>query len=133
KIVFPDISAEPRFFFDGEGRLVDGDCYWITLREGVHEDVLFLIMALANSNIMVKYHDLAFQNKLYSGRRRYFTQFVEKYPLPDPISNEARRLVLFAKELAFNVLPSQEGNKIVSEIEQLASAAFGVEPVTAAM
>ncbi|PYV21223.1 MAG: modification methylase [Acidobacteria bacterium] len=133
KIVFPDISAEPRFFFDGEGRLVDGDCYWITLREGVHEDVLFLIMALANSHLMARYHDLAFQNKLYSGRRRYFTQFVEKYPLPDPASNEARRLVLSAKELAFNVLPTEQGNKILSEIEQLALAAFRVEPVTVAM
>ena len=34
KIVFPDIAAEPRFFLDRSGAMVNGECYWITLRPG---------------------------------------------------------------------------------------------------
>ena len=34
KIASPDISEEPRFCFDPSGAIVNGDCYWMTLRPG---------------------------------------------------------------------------------------------------
>ena len=43
KLVFPDISTKPRFYFDYGGKIVNGNCYWI---EGVKEtdiDKLLLI------------------------------------------------------------------------------------------
>ena len=30
KLVFPDISPYPRFHFDDKGKIVNGNCYWIT-------------------------------------------------------------------------------------------------------
>ena len=104
KIIFPDISLNPKFFFDDQGTIVDGNCYWITLKENVSNDILFLIMGMANSNFMSKYHDIAFQNKLYSGRRRYVTQYVSEYPLPDPNSVYAKKIIELVKEIVFGEL-----------------------------
>ena len=83
KIVFPDIAVEPRFFLDRSGAVVNGDCYWITLRPGRHPDWLMLMLAVANSSFIVRYYDTAFHNQLYAGRRRFMTQYVKQFPLPD--------------------------------------------------
>jgi len=83
KIAYPDISENPRFFFDDQGTLINGDCYWITLQHDIDPDWLFLMLAVANSTLITKFYDLMFHNKLYAGRRRFMTQYVEKFPLPD--------------------------------------------------
>ena len=80
--MFPDISESPRFFLDTTGAVVNGDCYWITLKEGVEEDWLLLMLAIANSSFITRYYDVAFHNKLYAGRRRFMTQYVKDFPLP---------------------------------------------------
>lgn len=82
KIAYPDISEHPRFFFDASGAIIQGDCYWITLHEGVDPDWLKLMLAVANSTFATKYYDAVFHNKLYAGRRRFMTQYVAKFPLP---------------------------------------------------
>jgi adenine-specific DNA-methyltransferase len=82
KIVFPDITEEPRFFLDRSGAVVNGDCYWITLRPGRHADWLLLMLAVANSSFIIRYYDTAFHNQLYAGRRRFMTQYVKHFPLP---------------------------------------------------
>ncbi len=99
KLVFPDISNVPRFFFDSGGKLVNGNCYWIVGKGKGDIDALLLIQGVANSKLMTKYHDLVFNNKLYSGRRRYLTQYVEKYPMPDPASPYAKEIVRIVKKL----------------------------------
>lgn len=129
KLVFPDISPEPIFFFDNTGAIVDGDCYWITPYREDSEDTLFLIMAVANSCLMTRYHELAFQNKLYSGRRRYLAQYVSRYPLPKVRSHEGPMLVSMAKRLALGNVSAPEQIALEEEIERLAAKAFGVDPV----
>lgn len=99
KIVFPDISASPRFCFDTSGKIVNGNCYWITGQKPEDEQKLLLIQGIANSKLMTKYHDLVFSNKLYSGRRRYFSQYVQNYPLPDVQSKEAQEIIKTVKKL----------------------------------
>ncbi|MBI5724821.1 MAG: N-6 DNA methylase [Planctomycetes bacterium] len=83
KVVCPDISLKPCFFLDRSGAIVNGDCYWMTLRPGISEDWLLLIMAVANSTFIEKFYDTRFHNKLYSGRRRFITQYTSEFPLPD--------------------------------------------------
>jgi len=126
KVVFPDISAEPKFFFDDQGFLVDGNCYWITLDDKHDLDLLFLIQAVANSKLMTQYHDASFHNKLYAGRRRYLTQYVERYPLPDPDSALAQRLISLAKDLVYH--SEAEGSRVdyESEIEAALLESFGI-------
>jgi adenine-specific DNA-methyltransferase len=128
KLVFPDISLSPRFYFDKGGRIVNGNCYWIVAQDEKDIDKLLLIQGIANSKLMTKYHDLVFNNKLYSGRRRYFTQYVEKYPLPDFNSSIAKEIVSLVKKLN----ESQDKmliKKLENSLEIKVAEAFGVEPV----
>jgi hypothetical protein len=133
KIVFPDISPEPRFYVDLGGHVVGGDCYWMTLRPGISQDMLYLLLAVANSAVMARFHDLAFNNRLYSGRRRYITQYVAKYPLPDPASAPARNLIAHSKQLVEEAQRYREGRSddrsLSAEVDLLVENAFGVGPV----
>ncbi len=83
KIAYPDISEHPRFFFEDSGAVINGDCYWITLLDDIDPDWLLLMLAVANSTFITKFYDTVFHNKLYAGRRRFMTQYVAKFPLPD--------------------------------------------------
>lgn len=130
KIVFPDISPMPEFLLDADGCLVDGNCYWMTLVPGVDHDVLFLVMALCNSRLMTRYHDLSFQNRLYSGRRRYLTQYVGRYPLPDLHAPACEGLVRLGKKLAGEDPTASGAIEAEEEIERLVASAFGVEALT---
>lgn len=128
KLVFPDISLSPRFYFDEGGKLVNGNCYWIVAEKEEDVEKLLLIQGISNTKLMTKYHDLVFNNKLYSGRRRYFTQYVEKYPLPNPDSLIAKTIVKIVKKL--NAEDNKE--KILSLEEQLeisVSEAYMVSPI----
>ena len=82
KIVFRDISEHPQFWLDETGAIVNGDCYWIDIFPEVLEDVVYLALAVANSSFIEKFYDLKFNTKLYSGKRRYQTQYVEQFPIP---------------------------------------------------
>ena len=128
KLIFPDISPSPMFFYDHEGLMVDGNCYWIVAEED-STDLLFLIQGIANSNLMTHYHELVFNNKLYAGRRRYLTQYVEKYPLPDRFSKYSRRIIDSVKELVSPGLCEEMIAKREIDLEVAVARAFGVEPL----
>lgn len=123
KIVFPDIAEEPRFFADSSGAIVNGDCYWITLRPGVDPQWLWLILAVANSSFIKKYYDLAFHNKLYAGRRRFMTQYVRRFPLPALRTPIARKLASVAEQLARSAELSPEMESLA---DRLVWEAFGL-------
>jgi hypothetical protein len=99
KIAYPDISEHPRFFFDATGAVIQGDCYWITLNDGIESDWLLLLLAVANSTFITKYYDAKFHNKLYSGRRRFMTQYVAKFPLPELRSDVGQEIVAGVKQI----------------------------------
>jgi adenine-specific DNA-methyltransferase len=126
KLVFPDISPEPRFFLDRTGSIVDGNCYWVTMTDPSDEDLLYLIMGIANSAVMVRYHDLAFQNKLYSQRRRYLTQYVTDYPVPDRETAASRRIIRIARRLSESAVRASERTQLAAEVDRLSFTAFGI-------
>lgn len=98
KLVFRDISKHPTFWIDLEGSVVNGDCYWMTAEQG-KEELLWLAAAVANSKFIEAYYDHRFNNKLYAGRRRFMTQYVEQFPLPDPETRLSRKIVKMTKEI----------------------------------
>lgn len=99
KIVWPDIAESARFFLDETGSIVNGDCYWIKLRPNMDRDWLYLMLAVANSNVLLQYYDYRCQNRLYAGRRRFMTQYVKNFPLPDLQSELSRQVVELTKRL----------------------------------
>ena len=125
KIVFPDISPEARFFLDQGGSIVDGNCYWISTSDPQDEDILMLILGVANSSTMARYHELSFQNRLYAHRRRYLTQYVQQYPLPDRNSAEAAEIIrLVAKHISMH---GSQTEYFQAELDSVVASAFGVE------
>lgn len=128
KLVFPDISLKPRFYLDNDGKIVNGNCYWIVATKKEDVEKLFLIQGIANSKLMTKYHDLVFNNKLYSGRRRYFSQYVEKYPLPDIDSINAKDIITLVKKLN-QTKDSTKISELENQLEILVAKSFGVKPI----
>jgi tRNA1(Val) A37 N6-methylase TrmN6 len=123
KIVFPDITEEPRFFLDSTGAVVNGDCYWITLRPGVASDWLYLILAVANSSFITRFYDLTFHNKLYAGRRRFMTQYVRMFPLPDLSAAVSRKVVGLVSQL---LAGSEIDRALEARIDSLVWESFGL-------
>ncbi len=129
KIVFPDISPDARFFLDDQESIVDGNCYWITANDPRDIELLFLILGVANSSTMARYHELCFQNRLYAQRRRYLTQYVQQYPLPDRKSAESNEIIRLVRNLIHPGSGELDVAAIESEIDLLVAAAFGVGAV----
>lgn len=99
KIVFRDISAEPQFWLDESGAVVNGDCYWIDIKSELPEDIVYLALAVANSTFIEKFYDVMFNTKLYSGKRRYQTQYVEQFPIPRYDTNIAQEAISIVKKI----------------------------------
>lgn len=129
KVVFPDISEDPKFFLDVNGYIVNGDCYWITPKEDMHTDLLYLILAVANSSFIVSYYDTVFHNKLYAGRRRFMAQYVKKFPLPKIKSALSEEIIGLVKSLITAKPSVSEASLIESKIDDLVWKSFGLKKV----
>jgi adenine-specific DNA-methyltransferase len=123
KIVYPDISEHPRFLLDTTGAVVNGDCYWITLNEGVKSDWLLLMLAVANSTFITWYYDAVYHNKLYSGRRRFMTQYVSGFPLPSLDKACGKKIVQLVSCL---VREGTASDTIEKQIDRLVWESFGL-------
>ncbi|HEM4248690.1 TPA: N-6 DNA methylase [Streptococcus suis] len=99
KIVFRDITEKPQFWYDESGAVINGDCYWIDINSDVDEDLIFLALAVANSSFIEKYYDIKFNNKLYSGKRRFQSQYVEQFPIPFYTSDDAQQIIKKVKKI----------------------------------
>jgi len=125
KLVFRDISAEPTFWIDESGGVVNGDCYWLTCDYGVNPDMIWLAAAIGNSTFIEEYYDHMFKNKLYAGRRRFITQYVEKFPLINPDSNTGQEIIRLVKEV-YSYIDFQETKGMQEEINSMVWRAFGL-------
>lgn len=126
KLVWPDISERATFWISLEGELVQGDCYWLSPESG-KEDLLWLALAVSNSAFVEEFYDRTCGNKLYAGRRRYMTQYVEMFPIPDPNAEISKRIIADAKKL-YHMIPSVEADMIAARLDEEVFAAFGVIP-----
>lgn len=122
KIIFPDISEDPRFAIDYSGHIVNGNCYWISIDDLASPDIGYLMLAVANSAVGTRFYDETSGNKLYSGKRRWMTQYVSRFPVPYPELEESRRLIELAKGLCEKRLAADE--PLLAEIDELVLAAF---------
>jgi hypothetical protein len=126
KLVLRDIADRPTFWLDMEESIVNGDCYWLVASNSHDADLLWLAAAVANSTFAESFYDHRFNNKLYAGRRRFMTQYVEQFPLPDPQSPIARTLIERAKEI-YQLLPSGDARALEHELDACVWTAFGLD------
>lgn len=125
KLVFTDISEKPTCWIDTTGAVVNGDCYWMIPTREEDSDLLWLALAVGNSSFIETFYDHKFNNKLYAGRRRFMTQYVEQFPIPEPATPVAKRLIALAKEI-HRRKPAECTAKLEGECEALVKHAFGV-------
>lgn len=123
KIVFPDIAETPTFFLDTTGAVVNGDCYWMTVREGRPAEWLRLMLAVANSSFITRFYDAAFHNKLYAGRRRFMTQYVGEFPLPALECSAAQEIL---RLLPRHLPPEGISPSIEAQLDVLVWESFGL-------
>lgn len=125
KIVFRDISETPQFWLDESGAIVNGDCYWIEINPDISEEQVYLALAVVNSKFIEKYYDAKYHTKLYSGKRRFMTQYVEDFPLPSLNSKYAKDAISIVKKIISGLSPQEESRNI-SILDNLVECMFNV-------
>ena len=88
-------------------------------------DLLWLAAAVGNSKFIERFYDYRFPNKLYAGRRRFITQYVEQFPLPDPNGVLGKSIINKAKEI-YASIPSLKVENIQKELDAMIWHAFGL-------
>jgi adenine-specific DNA-methyltransferase len=126
KLVFRDISKEPTFWMDLSGAVVNGDCYWMTASNPEDERLLWTAMGVANSRFIEAYYDARFNNKLYAGRRRFMTQYVEAFPLPPRDSRQAKQIEECSRAI-FDSMRLADCAGLQSELNEVVASAFGLD------
>ena len=121
KLVFRDISEQPTFWMDLDGTVVNGDCYWLT----GNANLLWLALGVANSTFIEWFYDRRFNNKLYSGRRRFITQYVEQFPIPDPESQAGKEIIDACRAL-YESLRRGAQPEAERQLDEMVWAAFGL-------
>lgn len=81
KIVTPDISSSNRFAIDANGQFVNGSCFYIILKNK-SISTYYSILGLLNSSVIEYFHKITSGNSLYAKRFRYWTSYIESYPIP---------------------------------------------------
>jgi len=125
KVIFPDIAERPPCFLEPGGAIVNGDCYWIVLKPGVDPRWLPLMLAVANSSFALAFYDISFHNKLYAGRRRFITQYVNHFPLPSLASPAVPRLVELVSRLTGGAVGPEERPLLERAVDGLVWESFG--------
>ncbi len=125
KLVFRDITERPTFWIDEEHTVVNGDCYWMVADKRHDPRLLWLAAAVGNSSFIEAFYDRRFHNKLYAGRRRFMTQYVEQFPLPDPDSSVGEAIIRKTRQL-YEVCGQPCADVIAAELDRLVWEAFGL-------
>jgi len=125
KLVFRDICEHPVFWIDLGGAVVNGDCYWLSAEDAESERLLWLAAGVGNSSFIEEYYDRRFNNKLYSGRRRFLTQYVEQFPLPDPDGPPGQAIIRLAHKI-YDDINGQDVASLEEELDARVWDAFGI-------
>ena len=112
-------------WIDQTGSIVNGDCYWLTLEPGRDEDLLWLALAVGNSRFALEFYDHRFNNRLYSNRRRFITQYVSEFPLPDPALPVAKEIIELAKQI-YRSIPAADVDSLARTVDARVCEAFGL-------
>lgn len=123
KIVFRDISEHPTFWLEQGTSVINGDCYWMIL-DSIYfpKDIIWLILAIANSSFIEKYYDCCFNNKLYSNKRRFISQYVENFPIPQYNTEISNKIIYESQDIFKNGITLEKKNRIDYHVNQ----AFGI-------
>ena len=125
KLVFPDISEKPIFWISEKEEVIQGNCYWI-ISDSQNDSLLWLALGVGNSSFIEEFYDNNFNNKLYAGRRRFMTQYVEKFPIPNPESEISKAIIKLSKKI-YDLTDKEDTSALQTELNILVYKAFGLQ------
>lgn len=125
KLVFPDISEKPIFWISEKEEVIQGNCYWI-ISDSQNDNLLWLALGVGNSSFIEEFYDNNFNNKLYAGRRRFMTQYVEKFPIPNPDSEISKAIIELSKRI-YDLTDKEDTSALQTELNILVYKAFGLQ------
>lgn len=84
------------------------------------------MLAVANSSFALKFYDTVFHNKLYSGRRRFMSQYVSRFPLPE--LNRAQDILALMPSVVATARSGRTPDleRLEQELDALVWKAFGL-------
>jgi len=131
KIVTRDIVSHNSFAYDGDGRLCQGNTFFLIRRPGSifnmsfsslnEEDYYFFLLGLLNSHAM-EYYQKMISGCLYSQKYRYTSTNLNRWPIPDFDVKSARTI---ADKVRMLIKKEIDTVRIEKEINTIVNSRFG--------
>ena len=131
KIVTRDIVSHNSFAYDGDGRLCQGNTFFLIRRpESIfnmnfsslnEEDYYYFLLGLLNSHAM-EYYQKMISGCLYSQKYRYTSTNLNRWPIPEFDTMSAK---MIADKVRMLIENKQETAAIENEINAIVNSQFG--------
>ena len=131
KIVTRDIVSHNSFAYDGDGRLCQGNTFFLIRRpESIfnmnfsslsEEDYYYFLLGLLNSHAM-EYYQKMISGCLYSQKYRYTSTNLNRWPIPEFDTMSAK---MIADKVRMLIENKQETATIENEINSIVNSQFG--------
>ena len=89
KILTPDIKTRNTFALDTRGFMSGSSCFAILPKNQTKADSYYLL-GLLNSELLEFYHKVKASTFIYGGRYRYWTSYIQDYPIIDCYLNDQK-------------------------------------------
>lgn len=131
KIITRDIVSHNSFALDTEGRLCQGNTFFMTRKPSLfsseysslnEEDYLMFMLGVLNSKVM-EYYQKMISGCLYSQKYRYTTSNLNRWPIPFIGIDQAKNIAALVHEL---LQDSDKQQVIESEIDNIMYKCFGL-------
>ncbi|MDZ7304767.1 MAG: N-6 DNA methylase [candidate division KSB1 bacterium] len=127
KIITPDISTTNRFALDRKGYFINGTCFYIILKDQSLE-MNFAVLALLNSKLVEYFHKITSGNVLYAKRFRYWTTYLNQYPVPEALDTKRTIKQLATNARQLETLSSlDEAKELEEENDRLIYSLFNLD------
>jgi adenine-specific DNA-methyltransferase len=99
KIITPDLSSYNRFAFDDRGYYINGTCFYLILTD--ESDISYYsILGLLNSKVIEYFHKTTSGNSLYAKRFRYWSSYIQEYPVAKRLLTDPDIRSLLARNIS---------------------------------
>ncbi|PKL47967.1 MAG: hypothetical protein CVV39_04990 [Planctomycetes bacterium HGW-Planctomycetes-1] len=126
KIITPDLSSHNRFALDDRGFYVNGTCFYLILMD--ESDISYYsILGLLNSKVIEYFHKTTSGNSLYAKRFRYWSSYIQGYPVAKRLLTDPDIRSLLARNVSnlLNTTNIAERAELEKENDRLCYELFG--------
>lgn len=123
KIIYPDMSPDFNFLMDEEGYYLSNTAYFISVKD------MWLVPVLSSQLLFLFFTSIS--SRLESGSFRFFTQYLEQLPIPNPTPAQITALESFTddsrlpelNELVYDLYGLNPDERAL--VEELTAGAYG--------